>query len=167
MDLEIDIEPPWPPGDWQGLSARAATAAAAVAPELANPRLSASLLFTSDAEIHALNRQWRGRDKATNVLSFPMLERERLLALERGEGPPELVGDIVLACETCAREAAQKRIALGDHAAHLIIHGLLHLSGRDHEISAEDAEAMEALEIEALALLGIADPYADRRNATP
>ena len=161
MELEIDIEDPWPPGDWEALAARAAAEARSVAPELANPRLSASLLFTSDAEIHALNREWRDRDKATNVLSFPMLERNELLALPP-DGPPELLGDVALAHETCAREAEEKGVPLRDHAAHLIVHGLLHLAGYDHEISSADAEAMEALETKALALMGIADPYGDR-----
>lgn len=129
-----------------------------MAPELANPRLSASLLFTSDAEIHAFNREWRQRDKPTNVLSFPMLDRDHLLALA-ADGPPELLGDVALAHETCAREAADKGIPLDHHAAHLIVHGLLHLAGHDHEISPADAEAMEALEVMALELIGIADPY--------
>lgn len=162
VKLEIDAED-WPAGEWDRLASRAAEAAAEVARELDNHRLSASLLLTSDAEIHALNREWRGRDKPTNVLSFPMLTREQLLALER-EGSPELLGDIVLAHETCAREAAEKGVALEDHAAHLVIHGLLHLAGHDHEVSTNRAEAMEALEIEALALMGIADPYTDRNN---
>ncbi len=158
MELEVDIEEPWPVGEWEVLAERAAEAAVQVAPELANPRLSASLLFTSDAEIHALNREWRQRDKATNVLSFPMLRREELLALSE-TGPPELLGDVALAYETCAREAADKAISLGDHSAHLIVHGLLHLAGHDHETSPDDADAMEALETKALALLGVADPY--------
>lgn len=163
MELEIDIEAPWPDGRWEALAARAAETLAAVAPELANSRLCASLIFTSDAEIHVLNREWRERDKPTNVLSFPMLEREDLLVLA-AEGPPELLGDIALAYETCAREAADKGIALEDHAAHLIVHGLLHLAGHDHEISPADADAMEALEIKALALMGIADPYGDSED---
>jgi probable rRNA maturation factor len=75
------------------------------------------------------------------------------------DGPEELLGDLALALETCSREAAEKGVALEHHAAHLIIHGLLHLAGYDHETSAEDAAAMEALEIKALALMGIADPY--------
>jgi probable rRNA maturation factor len=158
VELEIDLEEPWPSGEWEVLAERAADAAAQVAPELANPRLSASLLFTSDAEIQALNREWRQRDKATNVLSFPMLERVDLLTLGP-EGPPELLGDVALAYETCAREAAEKSVPLADHAAHLIVHGLLHLAGHDHELSADDADAMEALETKALALLGVADPY--------
>ncbi|OBX20897.1 rRNA maturation RNase YbeY [Erythrobacter sp. QSSC1-22B] len=161
MDLDTEIEPPWPSGDWSGLADRAARAAAAVAPELANLRLSASLLFTSDAEVHALNREWRGRDKPTNVLSFPMLARDDLLALA-ADGPPELLGDIALAQETCAREAEEKGIALADHAAHLIVHGLLHLAGHDHVDSDEQAAKMERLEIAALEMLAIPDPYGDR-----
>jgi probable rRNA maturation factor len=165
MDLDIDIEAPWPSGiDWADLAQRAAEAAAQVAPELGNPRLSASLLFTSDAEIQTLNREWRAKDKPTNVLSFPMLERDDLLALAP-EGPPELLGDISLACETCTREAAEKGVPLESHATHLVVHGLLHLAGLDHEISPADAAAMEALEIKALALLGIADPYGDADDA--
>lgn len=161
MDLEIDIEAPWPDTvDWEGLATRAAEALAQVAPELAHPRLVASVLFTSDAEVHALNNEWRGKDKPTNVLSFPMLERADLLALP-ADGPPELLGDIALAHETCAREAADKGIAVENHATHLVIHALLHLAGLDHEISPEDARAMEKLEILALAHLGIADPYGD------
>ena len=161
MELEIDIEQPWPAGAWEELAERSAAALARVAPELANPRLSASLLFTSDAEVHALNRQWRERDKPTNVLSFPMLERDDLLELAP-EGPPELLGDIALAFETCAREAADKAVPLEHHAAHLIVHGLLHLAAYDHELGPEQAEAMEALEVKALALIGVADPYEPR-----
>jgi probable rRNA maturation factor len=158
MDLDIDVEAPWPAGDWPALADRAAAALAQLAPELANPRLSASLLFTSDAEVHALNREWRDRDKPTNVLSFPMLERDDLLDLA-ADGPPEMLGDIALAHETCAREAADKGVPLDHHAAHLIVHGLLHLAGHDHEIGEAEADAMEALETKALAILGIADPY--------
>lgn len=161
MLVEISIEAPWPSQtDWADLAEQAAEVTAQVAPELANPRLSASLLFADDAEVHALNREWRGKDKPTNVLSFPMLEREELLALPP-EGQPELLGDIALALETCRREAADKGISLEHHTAHLLIHGLLHLAGYDHETSPEDAREMEALEIKALALLAIADPYGD------
>ena len=163
MQLEIDIEEPWPQGQWEALAERAAEGLAQVTPELGNPRLSTSLLFTSDAEIHALNREWRQRDKPTNVLSFPMLAREELLALP-AEGPPELLGDVALAHETCAREAAEKGVPLEHHAAHLIVHGLLHLAGYDHEASEAEAEAMEALETKALAICGIADPYGDRKG---
>ncbi|WCT79016.1 rRNA maturation RNase YbeY [Novosphingobium humi] len=161
MTLEIDIESPWPETtDWEALAARAAGALSVVAPELAKECLSTSMIFTSDAEVQVLNAEWRGKDKPTNVLSFPMLAREDLLDLP-DDGPPELLGDIALAYETCAREAMDKGIALADHASHLIIHGLLHLAGLDHEISEEDAREMEVLEIKALALIGIADPYGD------
>lgn len=158
MTLDIEIDG-WPgPTDWAAVAERARAAAEGSAPELANARLSASLLFTSDDEVHALNREWRDKDRPTNVLSFPMLERDELLVLDRS-GPPEMLGDIALAWQTCQREAGDKAIPVDNHAAHLIIHGLLHLAGHDHLDDAE-AEAMEALEIKALASMGIPDPYA-------
>lgn len=159
MQLDIDIEE-WPEGDWAALAERAAAAAGEGEPLLANPRLVVSVLFTSDAEVHVLNREWRQRDKPTNVLSFPMLDRGDLEALA-ADGPPEMLGDIALAHVTCAREAAEKGVPLADHAAHLIVHGLLHLAGHDHVTSDDEAEAMEALETRILAKLGIADPYGD------
>jgi probable rRNA maturation factor len=162
MELETDVEL-WPAGEWGALATSAAAAVATVEPLLANARLEVSLLFTSDAEVHRLNREWRQRDKPTNVLSFPMLDREDLFELAP-DGPPEMLGDIALAHETCACEAAEKGIALADHAAHLIVHGLLHLAGYDHVMSDAQAEEMEALEIAALAKLGIADPYGDRQQ---
>lgn len=158
MELDIDIEEPWPDGPWEELAKRCVGAVAAHEPSLANPRLNASVLFTSDAEVHALNREWRQRDKPTNVLSFPMLERDRLAGLPP-DGPPEMLGDIALAFETCAREAAEKAVPVEHHSAHLIVHGLLHLAGHDHEISDADADAMETIETKALADMGIADPY--------
>ena len=157
MQLDIDIED-WPAGGWEALAARAAVAAGEAEPLLASPRLVVSLLFTSDAEVHGLNRDWRQRDKPTNVLSFPMLAREELEALAPA-GPPVMLGDIALAFATCAREAAAKGVPLEAHAAHLIVHGLLHLAGHDHVHSDAEAEAMEALETRILAKLGIADPY--------
>lgn len=161
MELEISVEAPWPAAtDWEDLAKRAVAALVQVAPEFGNPRLLASILFADDAEVHVLNREWRGKDKPTNVLSFPMLVREDLLDLSP-DGPPELLGDIALAFETCGREAAEKGLSLDQHATHLIVHGLLHLAGHDHEISPEDAHIMEQLEIKTLALLGIADPYGD------
>ncbi len=159
-DIDIAIEADWPSAlDWADIAFRAGEAAAEAAPELGNPRLSVSLLFADDAMIHELNRDWRARDKATNVLSFPMIERDQLVALSP-DGPEEMLGDIALALETCAREAADKGVALEDHAAHLIVHGLLHLAGHDHELGEAEAEAMEGLERFALAKMGIADPYA-------
>jgi probable rRNA maturation factor len=159
MELEIDVEAPWPASpDWEALAQRAALAAAQVATELAHARLTASVLFTCDEDVRALNAEWRGKDKPTNVLSFPMLDRSDLVDLAPS-GPPELLGDIALAYETCAREAEDKGIGVAEHAAHLIVHGLLHLAGYDHETGDEEAEAMEALETKALAVMGLADPY--------
>ena len=95
---------------------------------------------------------WRGKDKATNVLSFPMAEPAEL-----ADAP--MLGDIVLAHGICAAEAAEKGIAIEAHAAHLVVHGTLHLLGYDHETSDADAEAMEEAERRALASIGVADPY--------
>lgn len=162
MELDIDIEE-WPAGAWEQLAARAAVAAGHVVPELANPRLTASVLFTTDEEVHALNREWRQRDKPTNVLSFPMLDRSELLDL-KPHGPPEMLGDLALAYRTCASEAEEKAITLEHHTAHLLVHGFLHLAGHDHVDSDAQAEEMESLEIAALAKLGIADPYGDRNQ---
>lgn len=159
MHLDVEIEPAWPEAtDWERLAERAAAAAGAAVPELAHDRLMVSVLFADDAEVHALNREWRGKDKPTNVLSFPMLERSDLLDLAAA-GPPEMLGDVALAFQTCAREAQAGGLRVEDHAAHLIVHGLLHLAGYDHETGDDDAEAMEALEIKALAGMGLADPY--------
>ncbi len=164
MELEIAFNDAWPESAGAiEIAEKAGEAAAQVAPELANPRLLVSVLFTSDEEVHTLNREWRDRDKPTNVLSFPMLERDGLLVLAE-EGPPVMLGDIALAAETCVREAAEKGIYLEQHIIHLIVHGLLHLAGYDHVHSDEEAEAMEALETEALAFLGLPDPYGEPPN---
>ena len=161
MDLDIEIDG-WPKDyDWADLAEAAMEAAERVEAVLANERLTASLLFTVDEEVQTLNREWRTRDKPTNVLSFPMLTRAELLAMTP-QGGPEMLGDVALAFETCTREAAEKGIGLKDHAAHLIVHGLLHLAGHDHEAGDGEAAAMEALEIKALAQMGIKDPYGDR-----
>ena len=161
MELDIDIDG-WPgDNDWADLAERANEAVSEVEPPLANSRLSASILFTVDEEVQTLNREWRTKDKPTNVLSFPMLEREQLLALS-SSGGPEMLGDIALAFETCEREAREKGVSISDHTSHLIIHGLLHLAGHDHVDSDDQAAEMEKLEIVALAKLGIPDPYGDR-----
>jgi probable rRNA maturation factor len=158
--LELDVDPMWGQDtDWEALAARAATAAALVAPELAHANLLVSLVFAGDEEVRALNRQWRAKDAPTNVLSFPMLSREQVLNAARDETDEGMLGDVILALGVCSREAADKGVPLGDHAAHLIVHGLLHLAGHDHAGGEAEAAAMEALETKALALMGIADPY--------
>jgi len=159
MHIDCAVEEPWPTvTDWNGLAQDASRAAAQLAPMLANSRLCTSILFTDDTCLRALNKEWRGKDKPTNVLSFPMIdpnERETLAS----DGPPVLLGDIALSFETCAREAAEKSASLQDHASHLVIHGLLHLCGFDHDESEAQANQMEIMEIKALAILGIKDPY--------
>ena len=114
-----------------------------------------SLVFTDDAHIRALNRKYRGKDKATNVLSFPAAP-----AAPGGNRFGPLLGDIVVAEETVAREAADQGLTLDHHLTHLIVHGFLHLVGHDHETEAE-AVVMERLETAILAAIGVADPYAD------
>ena len=113
-----------------------------------------SLLFTSDDAVHILNKDWRGKDKPTNVLSFPADPMPRV------EGVLTPLGDLALAHGVCAQEAAQKNIPLEHHLSHLIVHGLLHLFGYDH-IDETQAGVMEALERDILHRLGIPDPYAD------
>lgn len=115
-----------------------------------------SVKFSDDAEVRALNASYRGKDKPTNVLSFPMMSADELASPPVQGG---LLGDIVLAAETCAREAAAKGIGVADHASHLIVHGTLHLLGHDHDEDAQ-AETMEGIERMALDRIGIADPYA-------
>lgn len=111
-----------------------------------------TVVLTDDAEQQELNKQWRGLDKSTNVLSFPQLEPFTPVV--------GLVGDITLARETVEAEAAEMGITLEAHFTHLVVHGFLHLLGYDH-IEEADAVKMESLETKILATLGIADPYAD------
>lgn len=111
-----------------------------------------SLVFTNDADIREINGKWRHIDKPTNVLSFPAF------ALQPGQEPGEILGDIVIARETVAREAAEEHKSFDDHLSHLVVHGLLHLMGYDHQ-NDEEAEQMETLERKILASLGISDPY--------
>jgi len=161
--LELDIDPIWGDDiDWERLCARTAEATAAEVPELGHEEILVSVVFADDAEVQDLNRQWRAKDKPTNVLSFPMLSPEELNRVGDSPGAPAMLGDIILAHGVCSREACEKSVALASHATHLLVHGLLHLAGHDHELGAEEAEAMEALETRILARLGIADPYQDR-----
>jgi len=118
--------------------------------------LEVSLVFTDDAEQRALNRDYRHKDSPTNVLSFPNMSEDEGAGVA---GRPLLLGDVVLARETVLREAAAQSKSVADHTTHLLVHGLLHLLGYDHQESGE-AEEMEALETEILASLGLADPYA-------
>lgn len=126
-------------------------AVAQILSALDTPKLGElSIALVSDADIQILNRDYRGKDKPTNVLSFP--------ATNTLDGPAPILGDIVLALETVIREAEEKPTTLEAHLSHLIIHGFLHLQGYDHETDDTAAE-MEALEITALAALNIDNPY--------
>jgi probable rRNA maturation factor len=133
---------------------RAVTEAAAT---LSTSDAELAIVLTHDSAIRRLNRQWRGKDEPTNVLAFP--------APQPSGSPPHLpripLGDIVIAYQTLAREAAAERKPFGHHLAHLAVHGFLHLSGHDHATAAE-AAAMEGLEVAILARLGIPNPYVAR-----
>lgn len=114
--------------------------------------------LTNDSEIQSLNRDWRGQDKPTNVLAFALGEDEQLVPADPAQTVP--LGDVVVAFETCAREAREESKSIANHLCHLVVHGTLHLLGYDHDV-ADDAEIMEAAEREILSGLGIPDPYAD------
>jgi len=166
LSVETQAATPWPdPLDWEARAAEAAAAALALTPWAgladAAPLVEIAVRLTDDAEVHALNRDFRGKDKPTNVLSFPQVQADLLDTLSNSDDGEILLGDIVLARETCAREAVEKGISISDHATHLIVHGTLHLVGYDHMDDA-GAQAMEVLEVKALASLGIANPYADQ-----
>jgi probable rRNA maturation factor len=162
LEIAIDADEEWDSSrSWDDLARKAATAAIAQSdyPELATAEraVEISVTLTGDEEVRALNAQWRGKDKPTNVLSFPMSD-ERDLARANVAGPELLLGDIILARGVCAAEAADKGVTVEQHASHLIVHGTLHLLGYDHHDDG-DAEDMEAREVRALASLGISNPY--------
>jgi probable rRNA maturation factor len=135
-----------------------ATAAEIVDADLGEAELA--VMLTDDAGIRTLNSNWRGIDKPTNVLSFPALPPT---GPRRGDDAPRMLGDIAIAYETTRKEADDEQKPFDHHLSHLAVHGFLHLIGYDHEKD-EDAEAMEALEQEILAQLGIPDPYAERER---
>jgi probable rRNA maturation factor len=141
--------------DLEPLVIRAVEAGLAVAPLKAGGAVEVSVLLADDATVQDLNKTWRGKDKPTNVLSFPAAPQPI------PPGSPTPLGDVVLAYETMVRESGEQGKPLRNHLAHLLVHGTLHLTGQDHELGQAEAEAMEALEVAALATLGIPDPYAD------
>ena len=153
--IELAVDVIHEDGDWGALPAVAATVRAAsdeVARALGLSGSEACIALSSDAEVASLNGAYRGKPAPTNVLSFPA-------GYVAGPKPPvRFLGDVILAAETVAREASELKLPLDHHLQHLVVHGLLHLLGHDHE-SDEDAEAMEALEVRILARLGIANPY--------
>jgi probable rRNA maturation factor len=163
--VEADVSEEWDSSTgWPALAQRAARAAVGASDQArlidAALAVELSVKFTDDAEVRSLNASYRGKDRPTNVLSFPMVEPDQFRSLSEMEAGEVLLGDVVVAHGVCAREAAEKGISVADHATHLVVHGTLHLLGYDHEEGDEAAEAMEAVERVVLAGLDIADPYA-------
>ena len=166
LDISISLEA----GDWEAAvadveqrveaAARAAFDAADRPDILGVAPAEMSLVLADDALVQTLNRDYRDKDKPTNVLSFALLDGSDDTddVLARDEGMPILIGDVILAFETVQREAREQGKSVEDHLTHLVIHGVLHLLGYDH-LSDPDADRMERLETSILARMGIADPY--------
>lgn len=159
LDIQISVEEGgWPSEDeLQPLAERVLEAAAGHLKTHAKqkfPKMTTelSLVFTDDESIRAINAEWRQKDKATNVLSFPAFP------ITPGKMPGPMLGDIIIAKETVEREAAELEKPFDNHLTHLMVHGFLHLFGYDHMNNAE-AEIMEGLETRILADLGLSDPY--------
>jgi probable rRNA maturation factor len=165
------IDPVWGDAcDWEALAASAVETAIAASPCAGLAALAdvveVAVKFADDDDVQQLNRDYRQKDKPTNVLSFPMLAPDELanLATTESGGSGEtdgeiLLGDIILAHATCAREAEARGVSISAHATHLVVHGTLHLLGYDH-IGDEEAEAMESCERDIMARLGLHNPYA-------
>ncbi|MES2043540.1 MAG: rRNA maturation RNase YbeY [Pseudomonadota bacterium] len=163
LEIALSRETPWPDHDWEALADRAARAAIGLTAQgellTVAATIEISIRLADDDEVQKLNAQYRHKDKPTNVLSFPMIQPDLLDTVTTNSDDGEvLLGDIVLAHGVCAREAEERGIDITDHATHLIVHGTLHLLGYDH-LGDDEAEAMEAIETDALASLGLADPY--------
>ncbi len=161
LDIQISIEDgAWAPEETlQALAETALDAAARFLVETEGQPFpetppEVSLLFTDDETIRGINAEWRGQDKPTNVLSFPAFP------LVPGGRPGPMLGDIILAEETIARESAELDKPFEAHLTHLLVHGFLHLFGYDH-LESDEAERMESLETRILAGLGLSDPYGD------
>jgi probable rRNA maturation factor len=162
LEIALEADEEWDSSrSWEQLARKAAEAAIAESkfPQLATSErpIEVSVRLSGDEEVRALNAEWRGKDKPTNVLSFPMLKEDDL-HVTNVAGPELLLGDIILAHGVCEAEAAEKSLSVEEHAAHLLVHGTLHLLGYDHQEDAEAAD-MEKREIRALERLGIANPY--------
>jgi probable rRNA maturation factor len=162
LEIALEADEEWDSSrSWEQLARKAAEAAIAESafPQLVTSKrpIEISVRLSGDEEVRALNAEWRGKDKPTNVLSFAMLEKDDLSDTNVA-GPELLLGDIILARGVCEAEAAEKGLSVEEHAAHLLVHGTLHLLGYDHHDDA-DAADMEKREVRALERLGIANPY--------
>jgi probable rRNA maturation factor len=159
--LSLDIDVVQDGGDWDAVADAQQLirdALAAAAGEVALGHAEVCVALSNDEQVAELNGSYRGKPKPTNVLSFPAV------AMLPVEGEARFLGDIVLALETLQREAGDLGVPLQHHMQHLVVHGLLHLVGYDHQTD-EDAGEMESLEVQILARLGIADPYAEAEDA--
>lgn len=166
LQIELNTGLEWQDStDWQNRSERAASAALSASSYggLAerNFALEISIKLSNNDEVQKLNAAYRGKDKPTNVLSFPLVPRDLLESLSNSDDGEVLLGDIIMAHDICVNEAQEKSVSMANHASHLLVHGVLHLLGYDHETDT-DALIMEALEVKALQKLGIANPYADQ-----
>jgi probable rRNA maturation factor len=162
LEIALDADEEWDSSrSWDRLVRRAAEAAIAESayPDVADSDrpVELSVSLSGNDQVRELNAKWRGNDKPTNVLSFPMAD-ERDLTKANVDGGELLLGDIILAHGVCQAEAAEKGVTVEQHATHLVVHGTLHLLGYDHHDD-RDAADMEAREVRALARLGIANPY--------
>ena len=162
LEIAVEADEEWDSSrPWGRLARRAAEAAIAESDYSviadADRTVELSVTLTSDEQVQALNSKWRGKDKPTNVLSFPMADELDLKKAD-GDGPELLLGDIILAHGVCEAEAADKGMPVEQHATHLLVHGTLHLLGYDHHDDRGAAD-MEAREVRALERLGIGNPY--------
>jgi probable rRNA maturation factor len=160
----LTLSDEWPGDiDWEALASAAASAAIAATPHAGLASIDASIeisvKFGSNDEVQALNRDYRQKDKPTNVLSFPMLAPDLIETLSNSDDGEVLLGDIILARGVCEDEAGERGITMAAHATHLVVHGTLHLLGYDH-IDDAQAEAMESIEQQVMAALGLHNPYA-------
>ena len=138
------------------VAARAARAAYTAASPDFGRSSEAALVLTDDAEVQILNRDYRDEDRATNVLAFPAFNEDDISRLPADV--PLILGDVVIALETATAEARAEAKTAADHLSHLVVHGMLHLLGHDHETD-DEATIMERLEVDVLGQLGVADPY--------
>jgi probable rRNA maturation factor len=162
LEIALEVDEEWDSScPWDKLARKAAEAAVAESryPELADSEcpVEISVTLTGDEQVRALNARWRGKDKSTNVLSFPMADETDFRRAKFAEAEL-LLGDIILARGVCESEAVDKGVTVEQHATHLLVHGTLHLLGYDHHDEREGAD-MEEREVRALARLGIPNPY--------
>ncbi len=164
LDVHAEVEDGWPDHGWQDLAANAVEAAILASPHSRFATESfvteVAVRLTSDDEVHRLNKAFRHKDQATDVLSFPMIQPDLLDASANTDDGEVILGDIALAAGVVARAAEAKGVALADHVTHLVVHGTLHLLGFGHGDPGQ-AHAMEEIERAVLERLGVADPYAD------